>query len=253
MVVAAGVILTLQPGTIVKSGGPHIRVEGGSLLARGTATAPIVFTSIRDGSVGGATDTTAPPAAGDWAGLQAGDGPGGVGGGKLDLAFARVAYATSAVAATSCDCDETTVLLRQVTVDRAARHGLEAWAVAQVEVTKSTFSRTQYGVEVNARSVLITGSTISDTAGPSALAVTSQIAPPRVQNNVITGTAGGAGCLPSSFCQATVQAYGLLDLNLLTGNTGSGNAQQSFLLQGELTASGSLASLPAGWSRSSRA
>ena len=118
-----------------------------------------------------------------------------------------------------------------------------------MEVTKSTFSRTQYGVEVNARSVLITGSTISDTAGPSALAVTSQIAPPRVQNNVITGTAGGAGCLPSSFCQATVQAYGLLDLNLLTGNTGSGNAQQSFLLQGELTASGSLAALPAGWSR----
>jgi hypothetical protein len=66
--VPAGITLTIAPGAVVKgdmNGG--LAVEG-TLDASGTATNPIVFTSINDNTVGGLTGTGF-PAAGDWSGI----------------------------------------------------------------------------------------------------------------------------------------------------------------------------------------
>jgi RHS repeat-associated protein len=71
VVVPAGVTLSINPGATVKLDlGRGLTVQpGGVLMAPGTTAQPVVFTSIRDDSVGGDTngdgDTTA-PAPGDW-------------------------------------------------------------------------------------------------------------------------------------------------------------------------------------------
>ena len=71
--ISAGVTLTINPGTILK-----VRAVGyywpsiyGKVIAHGTSTAPIYFTSINDDSVGGDTSGNGPSAGapGDWQGL----------------------------------------------------------------------------------------------------------------------------------------------------------------------------------------
>lgn len=90
--VASGATLTIQPGAIVKfaAGRSLIVSSGGSLSAVGNRAQPIIFTSVKDDSVGGDTNgdggaTT--PQAGDWVKL-------GVNGGVARLEYVSILYSS---------------------------------------------------------------------------------------------------------------------------------------------------------------
>jgi len=73
VVVEPGFKLTIAPGMIIKAGGRTSIFVHGALDARGTAIAPIVFTSVNDDADGGDTDgdgTATPPQKDDWGYIQ---------------------------------------------------------------------------------------------------------------------------------------------------------------------------------------
>ena len=137
-----GVTLTLAAGTVVKSQEAAVSVEGGSLVADGTVGAPVVFTSIYDGSVGGATSESFDPQPGAWGGLEVRDAADQFGsstrGGRIELKHARVSFAGVGVAtAYNCggNCNVppaqlSSVLLDHVSVSRSQR-GVSLGGVGQ--------------------------------------------------------------------------------------------------------------------------
>jgi len=73
LVIANGFRLVIEPGLIVKVTRSNRLIVEGALDARGTATAPITFTSFQDDTIGGDTDadgTNTPPAKADWGWIE---------------------------------------------------------------------------------------------------------------------------------------------------------------------------------------
>ena len=118
LTVAAGVTLTLQPGTVVKvQAGRTIGVDG-TIVAQGSAQSPIVITSERDDSHGGDTNGDGGatlPRPGDYVGLSV------RGTGSLLTAHVRMAYAATAVAAQAADGSVPTLGLTDTAISQSTQ------------------------------------------------------------------------------------------------------------------------------------
>ena len=207
------------------------------------------------------------PEPGAWGGLEVRDAADQFGsstrGGRIELKHARVSFAGVGVAtAYNCggNCNVppaqlSSVLLDHVSVSRSQRGvslgGVGRSSIGSVQVNDSSFDHNKGATLLEGESVSVVRSsfTSTDAQGEGALRVRSE-GSPRVQDNVFTDTGSSDASSPCahSFCDPTVAvASPKLDLGLLTGISGSGNVAASFGLGGTLVASGSLASLPSGW------
>jgi RHS repeat-associated protein len=165
-----GVTLTVQPGTIVQFNvGTNLFVDG-TLLAQGTATATIVFTSASDNSATGGTNSASP---GNWGSIQFdGDSTGNV------LDQAEIRYGGGSAAGEVVDSGGPLTLSGSVI-------GFSATA----------------GLRIAGASPTLTGDTFSNNAGAAVsmdVASSPAITGPTVSGNSVNGVAIDGGTLPQS-------------------------------------------------------
>ncbi|MDI9890492.1 beta strand repeat-containing protein [Microbacterium sp. IEGM 1404] len=201
--VAAGATLTVSGRAIVKFSDDAALAVAGSLVAQGTATVPIPFTSVHDDTAGGDTDGTTTAPGRDWDGIRVTDG------GTISLDRVRVSYGLVGVLASGA----ASVTVTSSTTDgRITSDGTSG----TVTIADNTVSRDQIDVSrpdgaAYTSAVNISGNTIS--AGGlyvSSLNTSATAVPIVITGNNITGS-------PSLFSVRIIDAQ--LRPSNATGNT----------------------------------
>ncbi|MBI2304508.1 MAG: right-handed parallel beta-helix repeat-containing protein [Chloroflexi bacterium] len=136
--VSAGVTLTIEPGVVVKFGDNLGILVDGTLIARGTASQPITFTSSRPS-----------PFPGAWSAIKFGDssrdatydGDGNYLGGSI-IQYAIVEYAGSSVAG-AVWLNQAAPFIDHITVRYNTTSGIYAYYSSNLRVTNSIISNNQ--------------------------------------------------------------------------------------------------------------
>lgn len=203
LTVPAGITMTLDPGTVLKSqvswtpdnpgGTPASLLVEGTLDSLGTALNPVVITSIADDSVGGDTNgdglATAPNPR-DWGGIIADPGAGQPKA-TVDLEHTEVAYATGVVAHNIVD-----LTMTGDTIANMWSNGVTVQAapgsVTDIESTTVTGS-TVNGIEYDAASTdpadapTLIDNTLTNNAGRAINLAARDIVPSQISGNVAVG------------------------------------------------------------------
>jgi RHS repeat-associated protein len=123
LTVASGATLTLSPGFVIKgTSSIYALVVKGAVNAQGTTDQPIIFTSIKDNSVGGITGSGS-PAPGDWWGLNFKADATSSGTGTFDhvqLRYGGFTYQAKAMIEIECPCP-TPPTFRHATIEKSNR------------------------------------------------------------------------------------------------------------------------------------
>lgn len=125
--VAAGATLTIEPGVVVKLNGQlRTLTVNGTMIAVGTRSAPITFTSAQDDSAGGdsnADGAATQPAPGQWYQIHFGAGSGGSQLEWLDVRYGGWGSAATAYGAISVG--GVVLAMEEVSVSYSQRSGIK--------------------------------------------------------------------------------------------------------------------------------
>ena len=200
LTVSNGATLTIQPGTVIKfDSGAGISMQSGTtLIANGTLSQPIYFTSINDTSVGGITNNntgTTPPAPGDWnsiafngangsfkyAQIQYGGGPATANfqgemiatsdNSNVTISDSVLAYSYYIGINTGYQGGGDTVTISNTTFYGIEDRPINALGGSTVHVVNSTFEGNAYGVLAHGGNIDVANSVISNSIGSRFTAV----------------------------------------------------------------------------------
>ncbi|MBI2304051.1 MAG: PKD domain-containing protein [Chloroflexi bacterium] len=216
--VSAGVTLTVEAGVVVKfNDGIYMQVDG-TLIARGTASQPITFTSSR-----------ITPTAGSWAYIEftdssvdaSFDGSGNYVGGSI-LQYAVVEYAGSSGSGAVWLVSAAPFIDRS-TIRNNSLSGIYASNSSGLKITGNTISgnTASYnggGISAGSGTATISGNTISgNTASSSGGGISAVASTVTISGNTISGNAAGNG--------GGIYAYhgskAIISGNTISGNTAS--------------------------------
>ncbi len=144
----AGAALTLQPGTVVKFKDTSANlVVNGALIANGTSSQNIYFSSLRDDSIGGDTgndDGISWPLAGDWGGITYNDSSNDA---QDVLNYVQVRYAGSG--GVGIDINSAAPSISNSIVYQAQGTGIDISTAANPQLTNNSILEcTQDGIDI---------------------------------------------------------------------------------------------------------